>query len=58
MWWKFDGVAVDTSKVPSLVVSVQTEVVTPGNDDTELPTYSDITVVPEITKGKPGGFSG
>lgn len=48
----------DVNKVPSLVVTVQTEVVTKARDNTELPTYSDITVIPEATKGKVGGFSG
>ncbi|KUJ20310.1 Di-copper centre-containing protein [Mollisia scopiformis] len=54
---KFDGTAVPTDKVPSLVVMVQNEDVTMAKDTTELPTYSNITVVPEITSGQAGGFS-
>lgn len=54
---QFDGTSVNSNKVPSLVVTVQTEVVTKAKVITELPTYSNITVIPEATKGKVGGFS-
>ncbi|KAF8858063.1 Di-copper centre-containing protein [Acephala macrosclerotiorum] len=55
---KFDGTDVPTDQVPSLVVTVQSESVTMGRDDTELPSYSDVTIVAGATKGKAGGFAG
>ncbi|CZR60853.1 related to monophenol monooxygenase precursor (tyrosinase precursor) [Phialocephala subalpina] len=55
---KFDGTIVPTNQVPSLVITVQSETVTMGKDNTELPSYSDVTIAASATEGKAGGFAG
>jgi hypothetical protein len=36
---------------------VQEDIVTPGNDISKLPVYSEVIVHPEVTEGKPGGYA-
>ncbi|KAE9377099.1 Di-copper centre-containing protein [Stipitochalara longipes BDJ] len=49
---KFDLTVVPNEQVPSLHLVVQDEDVTPPGDITELPTYGETTLHPEITQGK------
>lgn len=55
---EFDGTPVPNEKIPSLTVTVQDELVTMSGDITELPTYGKMTLHPEVTKGRAGGYSG
>lgn len=53
-----DGTVVDMDQYQSLEIEVQEEVVTLARDIYELPSYGTKTLHPEITQGKPGGYSG
>ncbi|KAL2067332.1 hypothetical protein VTL71DRAFT_1757 [Oculimacula yallundae] len=55
---KFDGTVVPVEKIPSLNIRVQKELVTLGGDVTKLPSYGEMTLHPDITTGRAGGFSG
>ncbi|TVY48584.1 Polyphenol oxidase [Lachnellula occidentalis] len=52
---KLDGSVVPTEQIPSLSIAVQDETVTFPSDKTEMPTYEDKTVHPDVTRGKSGG---
>ncbi|TVY55332.1 Polyphenol oxidase 1 [Lachnellula cervina] len=52
---KLDGSVVPTEQIPSLNIAVQDETVTFPSDNTEMPTYEEKTVHPDVTKGKCGG---
>ncbi|KAG4435031.1 hypothetical protein IFR05_009487 [Cadophora sp. M221] len=55
---KFDGTVVPVENIPSLSIRVQEELVTIGSDITELPSYGAMTLHPEITTGRAGGYAG
>ncbi|OWP06274.1 hypothetical protein B2J93_2512 [Marssonina coronariae] len=55
---KFDGTVVPLEHVPSLVITVQDELVTDCGDLTTLPTYGKATAHPGATQGRAGGYAG
>ncbi|KAH7330221.1 hypothetical protein BKA65DRAFT_404823 [Rhexocercosporidium sp. MPI-PUGE-AT-0058] len=55
---KFDGTVVPVENIPSLDIRVQEEVVMRSADITELPSYGQMTLHPEITTGRAGGYAG